>query len=159
MKKILIGLSFMIPSVGFCCPTVEGAWSSSIEKFKTFNKRWANVDDKAWSFMIQTQGHEVITFKNNKEMIITTPELELKMGDKKIKRPSKEERINIDILGCTDKSIVLKYERDGKVKISQLHFDNDDTFWEYMGVAGRSGNGHIREYYNKLDRLSEQANE
>ena len=139
----------MIPSVGLCCPALEGTSSSSIEKFETFNKRWANVDKKAWSFMVQTQGHEVITFKSNKEMIIATPEIELNIGDKIIKRPSKEERINIDILGCTDKNIVLKYERNGKVKISQFHFENENTFWEYMGVAGRGGNGHIREYYTK----------
>ncbi len=109
----------MIPSVGFCCPSLEGTWSSSIQKFETFNKRWANVDNKAWSFMVQTQGHEVIMFKGNTEMIIVTPEIEIKIGDRKIKRQSKEERINIDILGCTDKSIVLKYERNGKVKINQ----------------------------------------
>jgi len=149
MKKILICLSFMIPSTGFSCPLLEGTWSSSIEKFEAFNKRWANVDGKAWSFMIQTQGREVITFKSNQEMIITTPELELKMGDRQIKRPSKEERININILGCTDRSIILKYERSGKIKISQLHFENDNVFWEYMGVAGRGGNSHIREYYTK----------
>ncbi|WP_197411223.1 hypothetical protein [Colwellia sp. TT2012] len=119
MKTILICLSFMIPSVGFCCPSLEGTWSSSIQKFETFNKRWANVDNKAWSFMVQTQGHEVIMFKGNTEMIIVTPEIEIKIGDRKIKRQSKEERINIDILGCTDKSIVLKYERNGKVKINQ----------------------------------------
>ena len=139
----------MIPSVAFSCPSLEGTWESSKEQFETFNKRWANIDSKAWSFMTQTQGLEVITFKNNKVMIIATPEFELKMGDRKIKRPPKEERINIDILGCTDKNIALKYERNGEVKISQLHFESDNTFWEYMGVAGRSGNGHIREYYTK----------
>jgi len=149
MKKILICLSFMMPSVAPACPLLEGTWSSSLEKFEHFNKRWANIDKKAWSFMVQTQGHEVITFKGNTEMIIATPELELSMGERKIKRPSKEERINIDVLGCTDKNIVLKYERNGEVKISQLHFESDNTYWEYMGVAGRSGNGHIREYYTR----------
>jgi len=149
MKKILICLSFMMPSVALACPLLEGTWSSSLEKFEHFNKRWANIDKKAWSFMVQTQGHEVITFKGNTEMIIATPELELSMGERKIKRPSKEERINIDVLGCTDKNIVLKYERNGEVKISQLHFESDNTYWEYMGVAGRSGNGHIREYYTR----------
>jgi len=149
MKKILICLSLMIPSVAFSCPLLEGPWSSSKEKFEAFNKRWANVDSKAWSFMVQTQGHEVITFRDNTKMIIVTPELELKMGDRTIKQPPKEERINIEVLGCTDKSIVLKYKRNDKVKISQLHFENDDTFWEYMGGAGKSGNGHIREYYTK----------
>ena len=139
----------MVPSVGFCCPSLEGTWSSSIEKFETFNKRWANVDHKAWSFMVQTQGHEDITFINNKEMIIVTPEIEIKMGNKKIRQPSKKERITINVLGCTDKNIVFKYERNGKVKISQLHFENDDVFWEYMGVVGRNGNSHIREYYTK----------
>jgi hypothetical protein len=149
MKKILICFSLMIPNVAFSCPLIEGSWSSSVEKFEAFNKRWAKVDSKAWSFMVQTQGHEVITFNDNTKMIIVTPELELKMGDRKIKRPPKEERIAIEVLGCTDENIVLKYERNGEVKISQLHFENDDTFWEYMGVAGRSGNGHIREYYTK----------
>ncbi len=140
----------MIPNVGLCCPVLDGTWSSSIEDFKTFNKRWANIDDKAWSFMMQTQGHENITFKNNKEMIIVTPEIVIKMGDKEMKRPPKEERININILGCTDKSIILKYERNGKAKISQFHFEGKGTFWEYMGVAGRGGNSHIREYYTKI---------
>jgi len=140
----------MIPNVAFSCPLLEGSWLSSAENFEAFNKRWANVDSQAWSFMVQTQGHEVITFKGNTKMIIVTPELEIKMGDRKIKRPPKEERIDIEVLGCTDENIVLKYERNDEVKISQLHFENDDTFWEYMGVAGRSGNGHIREYYTKM---------
>jgi len=149
MKKILLCLSFMIPSVGLCCPSLQGTWSSSLDKFETFNKRWANVDNKAWSFMLQTQGHEEITFKGNKEMIIVTPEIEIKIGDKSMKIPRKEENININILGCSDKSISLKYERNGKVKISQFHFENEGVFWEYMGVPGRDGNSHIREYYTK----------
>jgi len=140
----------MIPNVAFACPSLEGTWSSSIGKFESFNKRWANIDDNAWSFMVQTQGKEIITFNANTSMIIVTPELEFNMGGNKIKRPSKKEHIKIDVLGCTDTNIVLKYERDGEVKISQFHFENDDTFWEYMGVAGKSGNGHIREYYSKI---------
>ncbi len=139
----------MIPSIGFCCPSLEGTWSSSLEKFQGFNKQWANVNNNAWSFMIQTQGHEEITFNGNTEMIIVTPKIDIKMGDKKITQPPKKEHISIDVLGCTDKSIVLKYERSGKIKISQLHFENEDVFWEYMGVAGRDGNSHIREYYTK----------
>lgn len=139
----------MIPTVGYCCPSLEGTWSSSIEQFMNFNERWANVDEKAWSFMVQTQGHENITFKNNKEMIIVTPDFEINLGGKKIKVPAKEERININVLGCTDSNIVLKYERNGSEKISQLHFEDNGGFWEYMGVAGRDGNSHIREYYSK----------
>ena len=149
-------MSLIMPNVALACPSLEGTWSSSLEKFKTFNERWASIDDKAWSFMVQTQGHEVITFEGNTVMNIATPELELSMGNKKIKRPAQKERIDINVLGCTDKTIVLKYERSGEIKISQLHFDNDGLFWEYMGVAGRSGNGHIREYYVKTPELKFQ---
>ena len=151
MKKLLIGLSFMIPSVGFCCPSLEGTWSSSIQKFESFNKRWANIDDKAWSFMTQTQGHEVVVFNNMKGMLIATPEIEVKMGERKMKLPSKEEQIDFNILGCTDKSIVLEYERYGKAQISQLHFEDDNTYWEYMGTSDSDGNSHIREYYTKAN--------
>ena len=65
----------MMPSIGFCCPALEGTWSSSSEKFEFFNKRWANVDEKAWSFMTQTQGHEVIMFKNKNNMLIVALKL------------------------------------------------------------------------------------
>jgi hypothetical protein len=149
MKKILVCLSFMIPSVAFCCPSLEGTWSSSLEKFESFNVKWANVEDKPWSYMSQTQGYETIIFNSNNEMLISTPAIEVKIGEKVMKMPSKSEQISFDVLGCTDKDIVLKYERYGKVRISQLHFDNADTYWEYMGVSGRDGNSHIREYYTK----------
>lgn len=151
MKKLLIGLSFILPSVGSCCPSLEGTWSSSIDKFEFFNKKWANIDEKAWSFMAQTQGREVIIFSDMKEMFIATPEIEVKMGERKMKIPSKEENISFNILGCTDKSIVLEYERYGKIQISQLHFENENTYWEYMGTSGGDGNSHIREYYTKVE--------
>lgn len=73
----------MIPSVGFCCPSLEGAWLSSLQKFESFNRKWANIDDKAWSFMIQNQGHEVIVFNQMKEMLIAILEVKVKMGAKK----------------------------------------------------------------------------
>ncbi len=149
MKKLLTCLPFLIPSVGFCCPSLEGTWSSSIQNFESFNKKWANIDDKAWSYMTQTQGHEVIVFNNMKEMLISTPEIEVKMGERKVKLPPKKEQINFSILGCTDNSVVLQYERYGKAQISQLHFENDNTYWEYMGAPGSDGNSHIREYYTK----------
>lgn len=66
-----------------------------------------------------------------------------------MKQPPKEEQINFDTLGCTNKSIFLKYQRYGKTQISQLHFDNDNTYWQYMGALGSDGNSHIREYYIK----------
>lgn len=139
----------MIPTVAFCCPSLEGTWSSSLEKFESFNMKWANIEDRPWSFMSQTQGFETIIFSSNNEMLISTPEIEVKIGEKVMKRPPHEEKISFDVLGCTDNNIVLKYERYGKARISQLHFENDNTFWEYMGVAGRDGNSHIREYYTK----------
>jgi hypothetical protein len=150
MVKILIGLSFIIPSIAFGCPAIEGKWLSSLEKFESFNKKWAKIDDRAWAFMSQTQGYETILF-NNKEMLISTPEIEVKVGEKSMKLPSKEEQISFNVLGCTDKSIVLKYERYGKIHISQLQFDSDNTFWEYMGTPDSDGNSHIREYYTKAN--------
>lgn len=140
----------MIPSIGFGCPLLEGTWLSSIQKFESFNKKWANIDDKPWSFMTQTQGHEVIIFNNMKQMFISTPEIEIKMGARKIKLPPKKEKINFNILGCTDKSVVLKYERYDKAQISELHFENDNTYWEYMGSSDADGNSHLREYYTKI---------
>ncbi|NOU51441.1 hypothetical protein HG263_12965 [Pseudoalteromonas sp. JBTF-M23] len=150
MKKLVICFSLMIPSIGFCCPSLEGTWQSSIQKFELFNKKWANVGDKAWSFMIQTQGYEVIEFNNANKMHISTPEIEVKMGEKKMKLPAKEEHIKFDILGCTHQSIVLKYERYGKAQLTQLHFEKDNTYWEYMGTSDGDGNSHVREYYNKV---------
>ncbi|MFT6991394.1 MAG: hypothetical protein ACJASL_003381 [Paraglaciecola sp.] len=139
----------MIPNIAFSCPSLEGTWSSSLDKFESFNKRWANIDNRAWSYMTQTQGHEIIIFNGDKEMFISTPEIEVKMGEKAMKLPSKEERLSLDVLGCTDKSMVIKYERYGKTHISQLHFENDNAYWEYMGASGSDGNSHIREYYTK----------
>lgn len=149
MKRVLMCLSLMIPSVGYCCPLLDGTWTSSKEKFESFNKQWANVEDKAWSFMIQTQGIEVINFNGKNEMNVHSPEIELKMGKKTMKRPASEERINFNVLGCTINSIAIQYERYGKKEISQLHFENEDTYWVYMGTAGTGGNSHIREYYTR----------
>lgn len=129
--------------------TIDGTWTSSLEKFESFNKQWANVEDKAWSFMVQTQGMEVIKYKENSEMVVNFPEIQLKMGDKKMKRPSSEEHINFNILGCTSKSVAIQYERHEKTEISQLHFEGEDTYWVYMGVSGAGGNSHIREYYTR----------
>ena len=149
MNKVLICLIFMVPSIGFCCPMLDGTWSSSLEKFESFNQRWAKVDNKPWIYMLQTQGLEVIKFKDNNKMVISFPEIELKMGDRKMKRPSSEQQIQFEVLACTDNSIVLQYERNGHLQISQLHFENDDTYWVYMGAADSDGNSHIREYYTR----------
>ncbi|MFY8350569.1 hypothetical protein AAEU29_08560 [Pseudoalteromonas sp. SSM20] len=149
MKKIIICLSLMLPNIAVSCPTLEGTWTSSIEKFKSFNKKWANLDARAWAFMSQTQGHELIEFNSKKEMRISTPEIQVKMGEKAITMPAKEELINYSVLGCNDTSIVLQFDRYGKTQISQFHFENETTFWEYMGSAKSDGNSHIREYYIK----------
>jgi len=149
MKKILLFLTFMIPNIAYCCPSLAGTWTSSLDKFESFNKKWANVDPKPWSYMIQTQGLEVIKFTANNEMLISSPEVDLKIGERKIKRPSSTERVKFDILGCSKNSIVLTYERNGNVGISELHFENDDSYWVYMGRAGADGNSHIREYYTR----------
>jgi hypothetical protein len=149
IKQLLIALSLLVPCIGYTCPTLDGTWTSSKEKFVEFNKRWANVESKAWNFMIQTQGIETIEFKASGNMIIDTPEVELVMGKNKIKRPSSKEQTTYKILGCNSNSIVLEYQRNGKTQISHLQFDNDNTYWEYMGKPGRSGNGHIREYYTR----------
>jgi len=139
----------MIPSVAFCCPSLEGTWLSSLEKFESFNKKWANIDKRAWSYMSQTQGYETIIFKDNKEMFVSTPEIAMKMGDKVMQIPSKEEQISFNVLGCTDNSIVLQYNRYGNTQISHLQFENGTTYWEYMGTSDSDGNSHIREYYTK----------
>ncbi|MCC2616302.1 hypothetical protein LJ739_08620 [Aestuariibacter halophilus] len=149
MKRILLCCSLIVPGIGYSCPELAGTWQSSAQKFESFNKRWANVDPDAWSFMTQTQGHEVIDFTTKGTMMISTPEIDLSMGDKTIKMPAKHELIPYDILGCTETSIVLKYDRYGETRISQLHFDSADTYWAYMGTAGGDGNSHIREYYTK----------
>ncbi|WDE07589.1 hypothetical protein SG34_012280 [Thalassomonas viridans] len=151
MKKIFIFLPFLAPDIAFSCPSLQGTWLSSLEKFESFNNRWANIDDRAWSFMEQTQGHEIIKFNDNNEMLVSTPEIEVKVGEKTMKLPPNEERINFSVLGCTDKSIALKYQRYGKMRISQLHFENDNTYWEYMGTSASDGNSHIREYYVKAE--------
>jgi len=149
MKRILMCLPFVFPSVSYCCPSLNGTWTSSLEKFESFNKQWAKVEDKAWSYMLQTQGLEIINFNGKNEMTVSFPGIELKMGDKQMKRPPSQEHITYNVLGCTSKSIALQYERYGEKKISQLHFENDDTYWVYMGAAGADGNSHIREYYTR----------
>jgi hypothetical protein len=154
MKKILIFMCVVASNVAIACPSLDGKWISSLEKFDQFNKRWANVDTKAWSFMVQTQGHERIEYMGNKEMVVRSPEIELKIGENKMQRPSSEEHINFDILACTDKNIVMKYVRYGAVQISTLHFENKDTYWVYMGTADSDGNSHIREYYTRKNKRS-----
>lgn len=149
MKRILMFLLLVIPNIGFCCPSLDGTWTSSLTKFLAFNTQWANVKDNAWSYMIQTQGVEVVKFNEKNEMIVNFPDIELNMGDKKMKRPASEEHITFSILGCTTKSIAIQYERYGEKQISQLHFESDDTYWVYMGRTGADGNSHIREYYTR----------
>jgi len=151
MKKVLICLSlFLLPNAAFSCPVLEGEWRSSKDKFTEFNTQWANIESKAWHFMSQTQGLEIIKYQSDGKMIISTPEFELKMGEKVFKKEATEEKLNFQILGCDLNSVVLKYERSGKEQISHIQFENDNTYWEYMGKPGRSGNGHIREYYSKI---------
>lgn len=149
MKNLFICFSLIVPSIGFCCPTLDGKWASSLQEFELFNKKWANVDANAWSFMMQTQGHEVIEFNDKNEMLITTPEIKFEMGTKKMTLPAKKELITFDIIGCTENSIALKYERYGKAHITQMHFEKEHTFWQYMGSTGSDGNSHIREFYVK----------
>ena len=91
----------MIPSLGFCCPSLEGTWTSSIQKFESFNKKWANIDDKAWSFMTQTQGHETIVFNTNTNAIA----LPLLIGDEGV---------------ITTSRFILEKDTD-------LRLDEDDT--------------------------------
>ena len=150
MKYIAAGLLVIVSSISNACPVLDGNWSSSREKFIDFNQTWANVEPNAWQFLLQNQGLEIIEYKANNHMVINTPEVELTMGDKKITSSASTENINFNVLGCTENSVVIAYERYGQVQISQLHFEDKDTYWMYMGEAGRSGNGHIREYYTRV---------
>lgn len=150
MKKLILTFSLMIPNIVSACPDLEGTWLSSKEKFVEFNKKWANVETIAWDFMLQNQGIETIEFKPDNTMVISTPEVELVVGERKVKSPASKESIDFSILGCNKRSIAIMYERYGETQISKFHFENPNIYWEYMGVAGRSGNGHIREFYTKV---------
>ena len=149
MRIVLLGLSLLLPISAKGCPALNGKWMSSLEKFTSFNKKWANVEEQAWSFMLQTQGKEAIEFTVDNLMLITTPEIALKRGEKTITLPASEERIEIEILGCTPDSTVIKFERYDKVHIAHLNFENKNVFWQYMGVPRQDGNSHIREFFVK----------
>lgn len=144
-----VSLVLSIPSISFACPVLEGTWLSSKALFINFNKQWANIEKPAWNFMLQSQGLEKIEFTSTRKMIIRTEKSAIIMGSKTIERPSTTEVLDFEVLGCTPQSMVIQYTRHEKPQISQLQFENDNTYWEYMGKPGRSGNGHIREYYTK----------
>lgn len=150
VKKILIGMCLLIPHISYSCPALEGKWLSSVDKFQQFNRQWAHIEDKAWAYMMQTQGKEIINYQTDNVMVITSPEMVISMAGQNITQASSEEKIKFDVLGCTPQSIVIKYERYSQVNISHLQFENDNTYWEYMGTANNSGNSHIREYYTKI---------
>ena len=147
MRVVLLGLSLLLPIGTQACPVLSGEWISSKEKFTSFNKKWANVEPQAWSFMLQTQGKEVVEFTADNQMLITTPEIALKMGEKTITLPASKERIAIKILGCTPDSTVIQYERYDKVHLTHMNFENQNVFWQYMGNPQQDGNSHIREFY------------
>ena len=149
MRIALLGLSLLLPISAQSCPALIGEWESSLEKFTSFNKKWANVEEQAWSFMLQTQGKELVEFTVDNQMLITTPEIALKRGDKTVTLPASEERIAIKILGCTADSTVIQYERYDKEHIAHLNFENKNVFWQYMGVPRQDGNSHIREFFVK----------
>ena len=149
MKIALLAVIVILPGVSIACPDLEGTWFSSKEKFIEFNQRWANIDTKAWSFMLQTQGLERIEFAAENKMTINTPESEIKLGERNITNKAKTEEINYRVLGCSEKGVVIEYRRYGDAQISHFQFDDQNTFWEYVGRPGQSGNGHVREFFTR----------
>ena len=149
MKKILIPLLMLLPVTSQACPSLAGKWSSSLAQFQQFNQQWANIEEKAWSFMMQTQGREHITYSADNKMIIDSETTELVIGNKKMTRPAASEQLDFTILGCTNNSIVIQYDRYKQSQIAQLMFEDENNYWQYMGTADGGRNDHIREYYHR----------
>lgn len=147
MRYLAAGIALVCTFSSSACPTLEGAWTSSKEAFIQFNQRWANIDADAWQFMLQNQGLETLMFSATGDMLITTPETELTMAGKTVVQEATLEQSAYSVLGCAEQSVVIEYQRYGEKRISTFQFDTADTMWEYAGQPGKSGNGHIREFF------------
>ena len=147
MKVVFITLALLLPQLSFACPLLAGKWQSSLEQFKQFNQRWANIDARPLSFMLQTQGKETIEYASDKQIKITGRAHQITMGERTLNIPSFAEESAYQSLGCTENSIAIKTKVADKWQISLLNFVTEDMYWVYMGDPESDGNSHIREFY------------
>lgn len=136
----------MLSSETFACPDFHGQWKSSKKDTLEFIKLWVKMEPKSLDFTKQIIGTMHISY-DEKSLKISDISRQIKVNGKLSIWGGTEEIVAYELLGCTDNQVVLKYELFDQEVIYILNFENEDTYWIYVGTPSFSGNAHYREFF------------
>src|SRR5687767_8336958 len=133
MKRIVISFLLVFPISALCCPSYIGKWKSSREMTMEFNNKFSAAEPKNSELLPQITGTATIEFTKKKLIFTDIPSRKIVIHGKESEWAGTNEAVSYMLLGCTDSTIAIKYSLYNTEFISQLYFQDANTYWEYLG--------------------------
>ena len=131
-----------------------GTWKSNKELTNKFNHEKSRLTEKQIKFLEQIMGRLVIEYDRDGMAISSMPEYELNMNGNKVKMESNMEVEPYKIIAFDEEYLIMETQSEWLGKhIYRITFENDNTYWIYLGDGGFSL--HAREYFTRIKNREE----
>jgi hypothetical protein len=130
---------------------LSGKWRSDLELTTNFNENHAILTERQKKLFSQLFGQMEVTYLRPGQCEVFMPKNKTDTGNKAIESDESKVVSEFKIIYKNENQIVILYNDCllGK-KVSILNFDNDNTYWIYIGESGLFDT-HIREYFKKIE--------
>ncbi len=149
MKLSILLIVILFPCLAYACPDFYGEWASSKELTMSFNRRWANIEERAMSLLNQTTGTATVNYLQNELVLSDIPSRKITINGEQFDWNGTNQTVHYEVLGCTEKMVSIKYRLFDNDFIVTLNFQADDIYWVYSGHPELTENAHTREYFER----------
>lgn len=147
MKNNFFILVSFFPVQVSACPDILGEWRSSYELSKTFNDKYAVIEERTKEFREQLIGRSTVTYTKESVALEMDPIDSVTISGKVYPWDSSPMTGPYRALGCNDDIVVIKINFNGTELLSSLNFESENIYWVYEGTPKGAGNKHTREYF------------
>ena len=147
IRAVIATACIVIPSSVAACPDYIGKWRSSRQLTMEFNNRLSSAEPKVRELLPQITGTVAVEFTDREMKFTDVPSRKIVIHGKESEWTGLNETVDYDLLGCTESVVVIRFSLYGAEMISKLHFEDRNTYWEYLGDTNPVINAHAREYF------------
>jgi hypothetical protein len=112
-----------------------------------FNNKYSPTEPKNSELLPQITGTLTTEYTENNIIFTDIPSRKISIHGKEREWKGINETVSYVLLGCTDSTVAIKYSLYNTEFISQLYFQDKNTYWEYLGNTNPVMNAHSREYF------------
>lgn len=130
MKILITLLIYFFAYRAAACPNFIGTWQSSNELSMNYNFKHANLDKVKIEFLSQTLGILKQTYSESEIHSHGAPSIKLAINGKSYDFHFEDLHYKYEVVSCTSITVKLKqYYPYGEPFLSQMVFENENTFW------------------------------